>query len=71
MERLDKVAEAMPAGLNLATRAERFKEQNRKRELASIALGEFQTKLVQNTERLRARSPDWKKSRPRCPPIPR
>ncbi|MGO9470697.1 MAG: tetratricopeptide repeat protein, partial [Isosphaeraceae bacterium] len=47
LERLDKLAEATPKNLDEAERANRFEELKRQRELASIALGEFQTKLVQ------------------------
>jgi len=46
LERLDKVVESTPKGLDQAERAKRFTELQRQRELASIALGEFQTKLV-------------------------
>ena len=46
LERLDKLVEAKPKDLDQAERAARFKELTRQRELASIALGEFQTKLV-------------------------
>ena len=45
LERLDKLVEATPKGLDQAERAKRFEELKRQRELASIALGEFQTKL--------------------------
>ena len=47
LERLDKLVETTPKGLDQAERAKRFEELKRQRELASIALGEFQTKLVQ------------------------
>jgi len=47
LERLDKLAESTPKELDHAERAKRFAELKRQRELASIALGEFQTKLVQ------------------------
>jgi hypothetical protein len=46
LERLDKLVESTPKGLDQADRAKRFEELNRERELASVALGEFQTKLV-------------------------
>ena len=46
LERLDKLVETTPQGLDQAERAERFEDLKRQRELASIALGEFQTKLV-------------------------
>ncbi len=47
LERLDRLAEGNPKGLDQAKRAKRFAELRRQRELASIALGEFQTRLVQ------------------------
>ena len=47
LERLDKLVETTPKGLDQAERAKRFAELKRQGELASIALGEFQTKLVQ------------------------
>jgi len=46
LERLDKLVETTPEQLDQAERAKRFAELKRQRELASIALGEFQTKLV-------------------------
>ena len=46
LERLDKLVETTPQGLDQAERAKRFEDLKRQRELASIALGEFQTKLV-------------------------
>ncbi len=46
LERLDKLVETTPKDLDKAGRAKRFAELKRQRELASIALGEFQTKLV-------------------------
>ena len=48
LERLDKLVETTPKDLDQAERAKRFEELKRQRELASIALGEFQTKLVQD-----------------------
>ncbi len=47
LERLDKLAEITPKNLEQTERAKRFEDLKRQRELASIALGEFQTKLVQ------------------------
>jgi tetratricopeptide (TPR) repeat protein len=47
LERLDRLVETTPKGLDQAERAKRFEEKKRQRELASIALGEFQAKLVQ------------------------
>ncbi|MGO9467966.1 MAG: tetratricopeptide repeat protein [Isosphaeraceae bacterium] len=47
LDRLDRLVEARPQGLDKAERAQRFEELRRGRELASIALGEFQTKLVE------------------------
>jgi CHAT domain-containing protein/tetratricopeptide (TPR) repeat protein len=48
LERLDKLVETTPKDLDQAQRAQRFADLKRQRELASIALGEFQTKLVQD-----------------------
>jgi len=48
LERLDKLVESTPKDLDQAERAKRFEELRRQRELASIALGEFQAKLVQD-----------------------
>jgi len=48
LERLDKLVETTPKDLDQAERTKRFDELRRQRELASIALGEFQTKLVQD-----------------------
>jgi tetratricopeptide (TPR) repeat protein len=48
LERLDKLVETTPKDLGKAERAKRFEELRRQRELASIALGEFQAKLVQD-----------------------
>ena len=47
LEQLDKLVESTPKDLDQAERAKRFEDLKRRRELASIALGEFQTKLVQ------------------------
>jgi CHAT domain-containing protein len=47
LERLDKAVESNPKGLDQAERSKRFAELRRQRELANIALGEFQRKLVQ------------------------
>ena len=52
LERLDKLVETTPRGLDQAGRSKRFEELKRQRELASIALGEFQTKLVQDHKAL-------------------
>jgi hypothetical protein len=48
LERLDKLVETTPQGLDKAERAQRFEELKRQRERASIALGEFQTGLVKD-----------------------
>ncbi|MFI5455263.1 MAG: tetratricopeptide repeat protein [Isosphaerales bacterium] len=48
LEQLDKLVESTPKDLDQAGRAKRFEELKCQRELASIALGEFQTKLVQD-----------------------
>ena len=71
LERLDKLVETTPKGLDQSERAKRFEELKRERELASIALGEFQTKLIQESQR--AGGPGRQaeaKSRPRFPPMP-
>jgi tetratricopeptide (TPR) repeat protein len=52
LERLDKLVDTTPKGLNQVDRAKRFEDLKHERELASIALGEFQTKLVQNHKEL-------------------
>jgi tetratricopeptide (TPR) repeat protein len=46
LERFDRLVESTPKDLDQAKRAKRFAELRRQRDLASIALGEFQTKLV-------------------------
>jgi tetratricopeptide (TPR) repeat protein len=46
LERLDKLAEATPKNLEQAERAKQFEELKRQREVASVGLGEFQTKLA-------------------------
>jgi len=48
LEQLDRLVETTPKDLDKAERAKRFEDLKRQRELASIALGEFQTKLVKN-----------------------
>ncbi len=48
LERLDGLVDARPRGLDRAARAKRFEALKQQRELASIALGEFQSKLVEN-----------------------
>jgi tetratricopeptide (TPR) repeat protein len=55
LERLDKLVETTPKGLDQAERAKRFEDLKRQRELASIALGEFQTKLVLDHDALAGR----------------
>ena len=52
LERLDKLVESTPKGLDQAERAKRFEDLKHQRELASIALGEFQTNLVQGHKAL-------------------
>jgi tetratricopeptide (TPR) repeat protein len=47
LERLDKLVESTPKNLDQAERAKRFEELKRQRDQASIALGEFQTKLLE------------------------
>ena len=48
LERLDKLVEAAPRGLDQAGRAKRFADLKRRHELASIALGEFQAELARD-----------------------
>jgi tetratricopeptide (TPR) repeat protein len=48
LEQLDRLVEATPRDLDQAERTERFEALTRRRARASIALGEFQTKLVQH-----------------------
>ncbi len=48
LERLDRLVESTPKDLDQAERAKRFEDLKRQRELASIALSEFQSKLVQD-----------------------
>jgi tetratricopeptide (TPR) repeat protein len=48
LERLDRLTESTPQGLGDSARAKRFEDLKHQRELASIALGEFQTKLVRS-----------------------
>jgi tetratricopeptide (TPR) repeat protein len=47
LEKLDKLVESTPKGLDDAQRAKRFEDLNRQRALASIALGELHSELVQ------------------------
>jgi tetratricopeptide (TPR) repeat protein len=47
LEKLDRLVETTPKGLDQAERTKRFEELKHQRELASIAVGEFQTKLAQ------------------------
>jgi tetratricopeptide (TPR) repeat protein len=48
LERLDRLVEAMSRDLDQPERAKRFESLRRQRERASIALGEFHAKLVQD-----------------------
>jgi tetratricopeptide (TPR) repeat protein len=52
LERLDKAADATPKNVDQAELATQFAELRRQRELASIALGEFQTQLVKDHDAL-------------------
>jgi len=52
LERLDRLVGTTPKGLDQAGPAQRFEELKRRRELASIALGEFQAKLVREHDAL-------------------
>jgi tetratricopeptide (TPR) repeat protein len=47
IERLDRLVETTPKDLDQAGRARRFEDLKHKRDLASIALGEFQSKLLE------------------------
>jgi CHAT domain-containing protein len=47
LEQLDRLVEITPQGRDKAERAKQFEDLKRRRELASIALDEFQSKLVQ------------------------
>jgi tetratricopeptide (TPR) repeat protein len=55
LERLDRLVETTPQGLDQAERAERFADLKHRRELASIALGEFRAELVQRHDPLAGR----------------
>jgi tetratricopeptide (TPR) repeat protein len=57
-ERLDRVVESAPKGLDQAERANRFEELRRQRELAGIALGEFQATLARDYGPLAGRVAD-------------
>src|SRR5262249_30840965 len=48
LERLDRLVETTPQGLDKAERAQRFEDLKQQRERASIALGEFQTQLMKD-----------------------
>ncbi len=48
LERLDRLVEATPSGLDQAERAQQFEDLKRRRSLASIALGEFQAQLFRD-----------------------
>ena len=48
LERLDRLMETTPEKLDQAERAKRFGDLKRQRELASIDLGEFQSKLLRD-----------------------
>ena len=55
LERFDKLVETTPMDLDQTERATRFAELKRQRELASIALGDFQNRLVQDHDALAGR----------------
>jgi tetratricopeptide (TPR) repeat protein len=55
LEGLDKLVETLPKDLDQAGRADRFEDLKRQRALASIALGEFQSKLVEEYSALAGR----------------
>ncbi len=67
LERLDRLVETTPKDLGQSERAERFEELKRQRELASIALGEFQTKLFQDHKELAGRVATLKDVQPALP----
>ncbi len=48
LDRFDQLVQSTPRGLDEVQRAKRFGDLKGQRELASIALGEFQTKLVRD-----------------------
>jgi CHAT domain-containing protein/tetratricopeptide (TPR) repeat protein len=48
LERLDRLVETTPRGLDRLERAKRFADLKHQRDVASIALGEFQTKLLRD-----------------------
>src|SRR5262249_45938927 len=48
LERFDRIVESTPQELDQTERAQQFAELNRQREQASIALGQFHTKLAQD-----------------------
>jgi tetratricopeptide (TPR) repeat protein len=52
LERLDKLVETSPKGLDQAERAKRFEDLKHERAMASIALGEFQSKLFEDNNAL-------------------
>ena len=71
LDRLDTLMEATPDKLDQAARAKRFEELKHRRDLASIALGEYLSRLMQDQGPARAGSLCWTRSRPRCRPMPR
>jgi tetratricopeptide (TPR) repeat protein len=70
LERLDRLAEAPPRGPDRGDQVERGKqleELRRKRELASIALGEFQSKLAREHDPVEGRVAGLAEARPALP----
>jgi tetratricopeptide (TPR) repeat protein len=67
LERLDKLAETTPKDLDRAERARRLDELKHQRELASIALGEFQTGLIRGHKALAGRVADLDEIRAALP----
>jgi tetratricopeptide (TPR) repeat protein len=68
LERLDKLVETTPRGLDQAERARRFDDLKHQRAQASIALGEFQTRLVQEYGPLAGRVAGLDEVRAALPP---
>ncbi len=68
LERLDKLVESTPQGLGQVERAKRFEDLKDKRGLASIALGEFHTRLVQDHGTMAGQAASLKEVQAALPP---
>ncbi|MFI5456630.1 MAG: tetratricopeptide repeat protein [Isosphaerales bacterium] len=68
LEQLDRLVETTPKNLGKAERAKRFEDLKHQRELASIALGEFQAKLVQEYGPLAGQVANLKEIQTALPP---